>query len=397
MLSPDDIRTLCARKYPAFLRSVVTGEPFFPLKVPFGRPNTGEEWRKLDAEITALAQGTLGYRIEWEHINTRLYGRQQLPQRVWFDDESSFLKALGKQAEVNQLRQLLHLTTERCPELMDWLPSNVPRLIEHASVWPQLLSVCRYFITNPRPNRYSRELPIAVDTKFIERHTSILRNLLDFVLPPASRNDTPHFEGRFGLRFEEPRVHLRILDPQLQQAMSLPVDDLSIPLPQLTLLPQKGIPVKGITVVIVENKKTFLTLPLMHNALSIFGGGGAAELLTSVQWFSSCQLLYWGDLDVHGFHILSRLRRTFPTLASVMMDLPTLSRFESNCGSGKPAPYEEVSQLTETERAAYDVARAKGLLLEQERIPHDYCVEQLGIAVLRDLERPRFPPPETAL
>jgi hypothetical protein len=32
-------------------------------------------------------------------------------------------------------------------------------------------------------------------------------------------------------------------------------------------------------------------------------------------------------------------------------------------------------------RAAYDVVRARGLLLEQERIPHDYCVGQLGIAV----------------
>jgi hypothetical protein len=376
MLSPDDIRTLCRRKYPAFLRSMVTGEPFFPLKVPFGRPTSSEEWHKLDAEITALAKGSLGYRIEWEHINTRVYGRQQLPQRVWFDDESSFLKALGKQAEVDELRRLLGLTAERCPELTDWLPANVLRVIEHASIWPQLLLVCRYFIANPRPGRYARELPIAVDTKFIERHASILRNLLDFVLPLDARNDTPHFESRFGLRFEEPRIQLRILDPQLQRAMSLPVDDLSVPLSQTTSLAQKGI-----TVLVIENKKTFLTLPRMRNALGIFGGGGAAELLTSVQWLSCCQLLYWGDLDVHGFHILSRLRRAFPSLVSVMMDLPTLRRFESDCGAGKPAAYEEVSHLTEAERAAYDVVRAKGLLLEQERIPYDYCVGQLGISV----------------
>ena len=376
MLSPDDIRVLCARKYPAFLRSVVTGEPFFPLKVPFGRPTSSTEWSKLNAEITALAQSNLGYRIEWEHINTRLYGRQQLPQRVWFDDESSFLKALGKQAEAEELRRLLAHTAEHCPELRDWLPANVLRVIEHASVWPQLLRVCRYFIANPRPGRYARELPIAVDTKFIERHESILRNLLDFVLPPLVRNDSPHFESRFGLRFDEPRVHLRILDPQLQRAMSLPVNDLSVPLSQFALLAQNGI-----TVVVVENKKTFLTLPRMYNALGIFGGGGAAELLTSAQWLSGCLLLYWGDLDVHGFHIVSRLRRTFPSLVSVMMDLSTLRQFESDCGEAKPAAYEEVSHLTEAERAAYDVVRARSLLLEQERIPHEYCLEQLGLAV----------------
>jgi hypothetical protein len=84
---------------------------------------------------------------------------------------------------------------------------------------------------------------------------------------------------------------------------------------------------------------------------------------------------------VHGFHILSRLRRAFPALVSVMMDLPTLERFESDWGVGKPAAYEEVAHLTEAERAAYDVVRGRSLLLEQERIPHDYCVERLGSAV----------------
>jgi hypothetical protein len=64
-----------------------------------------------------------------------------------------------------------------------------------------------------------------------------------------------------------------------------------------------------------------------------------------------------------------------------MMDLLTLRRFESDCGVGKPAAYEEVTHLTQTERAAYDVVRAGGLLLEQERIPYDYCVGQLVIAV----------------
>src|SRR5690348_12438483 len=124
MLSPDEIRALCERKYAAFLRSIVTGEPFFPLKVPFGRPQSSEEWRKLDAEITALARNDLGYRIEWEQVKTRLYGQQKLPQRVWFDEEASFLKALRKQTEVDEFRRLLAHTQEHCPELISWLGTN---------------------------------------------------------------------------------------------------------------------------------------------------------------------------------------------------------------------------------------------------------------------------------
>ena len=272
MLSPPEIRALCERKYPAFLRSVVTGEPFFPLKIAFGRPTSSDDFRKLDAEITALDKATLGYRIDWEHVNTRLYGRQRLPQRVWFDDEPAFLKAVGKQAEVDEFRRLISHTRGTCPELTGWLPTNASRLIEQASIWTQLLLVCRYFLSNPRPARYARELPIAVDTKFIERHERILRNLLDYLLPPEAKIDTPHFETRFGLRFEEPRVRFRILDPELQRSLHLAFDDLEVPLTQFA-----NFGLKEITVIVAENKKPFFTLPTQANTIGVFGNGAAAE------------------------------------------------------------------------------------------------------------------------
>ena len=96
-------------------------------------------------------------------------------------------------------------------------------------------------------------------------------------------------------------------------------------------------------------------------------------------WLSDCRVVYWGDLDVHGFYILSRLRRAFPSLSSVMMDSQTLMQFQSDCIPAKPATYETVSHLTQPEREAYDVLKAKGWLLEQEKIPHHYCLQQLGI------------------
>src|SRR5688572_9583598 len=84
MLSPDDIQKLCERKYPAFLRSLVAGTPFFPNEIRFGRPSTTDEWEKLRQEISQLANGTLGYRIQWSETNTRKWGKQRFPERVWF-------------------------------------------------------------------------------------------------------------------------------------------------------------------------------------------------------------------------------------------------------------------------------------------------------------------------
>lgn len=376
MLSPDDIRRLCERKYPAFLRSEVTGEPFFPLRIRFGRPSSTDEWEKLQSEITALAQAGLGYEIEWIETNTRRWGTQRLPDRVYFESELEFLQLLRKQAEVERFRRNVLHTREVCPELAEWLPDNVLRVIEFAEVWPDLLKVCRYFLAHPRPSQYARQLPIDVHTKFIEGHRGILRSMLDFVLPSGTIVDTSHFEERFGLRYEEPQIRFRLLDPGLKSALSLPVDDLSVPLSQFRALRWSDL-----TVLVVENKMTFLTLPALPNTIGVFGGGGAAELLASVGWLIGCPLYYWGDLDVHGYHIVSRLRRTFPGLLTLMMDEETLHRFITPGSMGLPASYEDSEWLTAQELRVYEKVKAGNLLLEQEKVEYAHATERLRAAL----------------
>jgi hypothetical protein len=236
MLTQDSIQRLCQRKYPAFLKSVVTGESFFPVEIRFGRPSTSDEWHKLQREISELAGGSLGYRIEWEETNTRRWGRQKFPARVWFENESAFLGALRKREEVERLRANLAFIRERCPNLELWLPLNVLRLVEFSAVWPDLLKVCHYFLAHPRPGLYNRELPIEVDTKFIDRHEAVIRRLLDFLLPEAARTNSDHFEERFGLRYDEPQIRFRILDPNLKSRFGLPADDIAVPISQFRAL-----------------------------------------------------------------------------------------------------------------------------------------------------------------
>lgn len=379
MLSPADIRAQCERRYAAYLRSLVSGESFFPLQIRFGRPSSTAEWGALQTEIGALAGSDLGYRIDWEEVNTRRWGRQRLPRQVWIDSEVDFLRMLRKQTEVQLFKEQVRATRETCPELEAWMAPNALWMIEHAAVWSELLLVCRYFMGIPRPALYARELPIAVHTKFVEQHHGVLSNLLDFLLPTSAKVDSSHFEQRFGLRYDEPRVHFRLLDPKLKQTLQLSVDDLSVPLSQFVALG-----CCGLTVLIAENKKTFLTLPPLPETMGVWGGGGAAQLLAEVAWCAGCRLIYWGDIDVHGFHILSRLRRAFPSVVSVMMGEATWERFARLRGSAKPAMYEETELLTPGERTVYELARAGNLLLEQEKLPHEYGVAELRGACERE-------------
>jgi len=372
MLHPDDIARLCLRKYPGFLASVAAGEGFFPLEIRFGRPSTTAEWEALRIEIGALAAGDLGYCIEWAETNTRRWGRQKFPQRVWFENETDFLRAIRKTAEVARFRDNLSKAKDCCPEVLAWVPVNVMRVVEYADDWEGLLKVCRYFRSNPRPGLYARELPIDVDTKFVERHEGVLRSLLDFLLPGDARRESARFEDRFGLRYDEPLVRFRLLDRRLKSRLGLPMGDAAVPLSEFQALDWSGL-----TVLVAENKMTFLTLPEIRDGVGVWGGGGAAELLASVNWLTRCRLLYWGDVDVHGFHILSRLRRAFPSLTSVMMNEQVLDQFAHLAGVARAASYEDVAGLTDCERRAYERVRAEQLLLEQEKLPQSYVRSEI--------------------
>jgi hypothetical protein len=343
------------------------------MDIRFGRPAPGADWTTLQNEITALAQADLGYKIEWEEINTRRWGSQRLPTRVWFEQEADYFHLLGKTEEVRRLRVNLELTRHHCPELEGWLASHVMRLVEDAHHWSDVLQVCRYFIAHPRPRRYARELPIAVSTKFIEEHRPLFRSLFDHLLPGDTIDaSTDHFETRYGLNFDEPLIRLRLLCDQLAETLRMPVRDLSVPVSQARVLPWTKH-----TVVIVENKMTFLSLPALAGTLAIWGGGNAAALLVSFPWLANCRLFYWGDLDVHGFHILARLRGTFPHLQNVLMNETVLDRFPAYQVSANIASYENTSGLTPAEQATYLRLKEKTLLLEQEKISHAYAVEML--------------------
>lgn len=379
MLSPDDITTLGLRKYPAVLRAIAAGEDLFPMPIRFGQPSPTADWTVLQREVTALAQAeaAAGYTIAWEERNTRRWGRQRLPVGVSFAAEADYLRMLGKTAEVQRFRAHLAEARARCPGLAAWLVTHAPKVVEHAADWSRLLLVCDYLLRQPRPGLHARELPVAVDTKFIETRRPILRSLLDALLPASAIDAAAdNFEQRFGLLFEESLVRLRLLDPALATSLRLPVDDLATPLSRLRTLPWTGL-----RVLIVENKPTFLTLPPLPGTVALWGAGNAAALLADVGWLGDCHLHYWGDLDVHGLHILSRLRRAFPRTESVLMDATTLAAHAHYLVPSPPAPYVEIENLSAAERLVYERLREERVLLEQEKIPHAHVLETLRRAL----------------
>ena len=109
----------------------------------------------------------------------------------------------------------------------------------------------------------------------------------------------------------------------------------------------------------------------MDKAVAIFGSGYSVYNLKNVNWFTNLELLYWGDIDVQGFEILSQFRGYFPHTKSVLMDEQTFNKyFENDLGTSTNITTQ--LNLTDSENELYTILKANNWRLEQEKIPFDY-------------------------
>ncbi len=131
-------------------------------------------------------------------------------------------------------------------------------------------------------------------------------------------------------------------------------------------------PFQGMTIVIVENLMTFLTLPVWCGDIVVFGKGFQLSLLLAAAGLSEADMLYWSDLDAQGFMMLSQLKSAFPRARSVLMDRATLDAHAPFVVKGTPAAASHLPALTEEERALFRYLNEHTLRLEQERIGLEY-------------------------
>ena len=219
---------------------------------------------------------------------------------------------------------------------------------------------------------YLRQVDVpGVDTKFIERHKGVLTELLDAQLNPSRVNAAvSDFAGRYGFLRRPGYVRFRV--PGGFRGFS----ELSARTDEFAAAPE------GITrAYVIENEITYLAFPPAGNAIAIFGGGYAVSVLESLAWLADRELFYWGDIDTHGFAILSRLRRRFPHARSLLMDRATLLAHRGQW-------------VAEPSQAAADPGH---LLPPEAELYRDLVAGTLGDAVRLEQERVSFAAIEAAL
>lgn len=380
MISPNKIKLKALRKYKRYLQAIISEEDIFPLII-IGNKKPSSSIPEFKKELNELITSSkekkgFGYTITYKDIKSKTIGTQSIPSNIYFETIQDFEKYLNIQKEVNQFKTDYQNILNHFPELHDWIEKHPNKVITNSINWTDILKVCEYFKSCPKPNLYIRELPISVHTKFLETNASVLRELLDIIIEPFINKDKTKFEKRFNLKYSQPLIRFKILDSKISETFFAGINDISIPISQFNAL---NLPLKKI--IIVENKTNLhtiaLTLPSMKNTIVIFGSGFKIENLKNAEWLSTAKILYWGDLDVQGFEILSQMRSYFPLTKSFLMDETTFDKFFEN-DNGTLSNINSLLNLTEKEMNIYKKIKKNNWRLEQEKIPLEYVKSRMN-------------------
>lgn len=372
---------------------------FFPLEIRSDKGKTSDNLLAREKDFLPLIQNSKekkgkGYSLVFEQKRTRNNGTQSQLSKILFETEEDFLFFIEKNAETKRLTQALTVlfknycsSSNNSDLLVRWAYANLSYLTDfydEKDFWENICLCVKWLLENPLSNLYIREIPLGVHTKFIENNKALILSLLTCL-----KDDGPEevkvsdFEKYCGLKEKPSFIRLRSLDKSIAlKVADLSISEASLPLEDFEHFGSLCLLKNVQKIFIIENEMVYLTFPSVKNSLCIWGHGFSVTSLKNCSWLKNHEVFYFGDLDEHGFLILSDFRKYFPDTKFFCMDKKTLDTFDSFRAEGKILPGESIPEnLTEEEKAVFAELRAdKGRnRLEQERIALGYLKERLKV------------------
>ncbi|GAA2158559.1 DUF3322 and DUF2220 domain-containing protein [Humibacillus xanthopallidus] len=363
------------------LRAHLDKEVWEPIRVPLKAPTARElasdfgavqDWA---AQLHRDAGGARpGFRLESRNVGGRLVGTNALPVAAWIDEPAQAWRLLRVAGEVSTAEGLYAVSLAADPAIATWVAEHPLRALAHAALWREVTATALWLRDKVGTAAYLREIDVpGVDTKFIEGHRTLLAELLDVLalgVADESRSASKDFARRYGFSDKPAMTRVRSLDGRpvvggFTDAV-VRVDELA----RLELAARR--------VLVVENEITFLALPPVPDAVAFFGAGFDVLRLGRLPWLRDRDVVYWGDLDTHGFVILDRLRGQLPEVRSILMDLDTLTAHASQWTIDPSPSRATLERLTAPESEVYRTLRdhelGTSIRLEQERVTFDRVV-----------------------
>jgi hypothetical protein len=230
-----------------------------------------------------------------------------------------------------------------------------------------------YLLQNNVQGKLIREISIPADTKFLEKNERILLQLLKFLSPERGHPEAKTLQEYLELG-DFPNIRSMCwMDQQMAEKYTGSTIHFALNLSEWSKLTWEID-----EVLLVENLTSLYSLPPRKKALAIFSKGFDLHRLKDIPSLHQARLYYWGDLDEHGYIMLSRMRELYPKVQSVLMDMHTLQQHIQHLHHIPFEGKERPRQLTKAEQEVYDFLEQNNGRIEQERIRYDYLIQYIS-------------------
>ncbi len=327
MITPADIQKKALRQYKDFLSAVLKREHLFPLHIKGNKGKASMPLEELYPALRRLLEGAknkkgYGYTVTLKTVSTRHAGDISMPDDIFFENVEDYLKYIAKEKEFLTFREVAMRTQKQLPQLLHWMQAHPLKVVKYLAQWANVLKVGTYFLKNPKPDIYTRTLPIDIPTTFIEEHQGILKEVLTILLPTSAiRQEAIQFEDRFYLKRVLPLIRIRALAGEV--FVNLPLQDISLTVPEWN-----KVEITATIIFIIPDILDFLRFPQHPNSCIILGDKESLQNLSSLNLLANKQVYFWGDISRSAFYHLAELRNSIPTLISFMMDRNTYDAFK---------------------------------------------------------------------
>jgi hypothetical protein len=393
----------------ALLRELLEPSGAYPRRRSLKRPTAAallSDYAAAQRWASEFFAGAGPYVLETVDVGRRTVGSNRIPAAAVFATVEDEIAFAGKTREAARFRELASQLGELDPLLPSWAARRPLKLLELGHDALVAARVALWLRDNPAPGIYVRQLGLpGVHTKFIERNRQVIDQMLtalrhgsdggevdvdaeasaeapapdpavsDAALENgAGRTPAARFAQRHGFLHPPELVRFRILDPAIPALRG--ARDMTVTAEAFSTL---HLPVH--TVIATENQVNFLALPERPGTLALYGAGYGFSSLRDAAWLRECEVLYWGDIDTHGFRILDQLRAVHPHVESVLMDEETLLAHRAAWGKEPTPSSAALTRLTPKEAALYEAlgndTYGSSIRLEQELINWDWALERL--------------------
>ncbi|WP_457972277.1 Wadjet anti-phage system protein JetD domain-containing protein [Arthrobacter sp. D1-17] len=409
-----DLRALSLKSWSsgALLRELLEPTGVYPRRRSLKRPTANEllsDYAAARSWAIELSGGAGHYRLETVEVGRNTIGSNRLPAAAVFDTAEDEIAFAGKTKDSQRFRALAAglsgLDASAGAPLRGWALKRPLQLLELGEAALTAARVALWLRENPSPGIYLRQLSLpGVHTKFIEAHRRVIdemvallragsadpqvdsadggtaaeeaADIVDVALAdPAGRTPAARFAARHGFLHPPELVRFRLLDPAIGALGA--ARDITVTAEAFSTL---QLPVH--TVIATENQVNFLALPGRTGTLALYGAGYGFTSLRDAAWLRDCEVLYWGDIDTHGFRILDQLRAVHPHVESVLMDEETLLEHRDAWGQEPSPSRAALTRLVPQERKLYERLGndtfGSAVRLEQELIRWDWALARLG-------------------